>query len=143
MKNYEPVLPSAILFSDLIVREERSRKLSLIGCFQHFFSTKFPITVAPFYVSVFVTNLFGELGAMTATARIEDEEGNVVQSVTWQTSGVPNENQVQIKKTDIADLVFPIPPTMFPKPGIYEVSVYINNEKLGSRPLTVKEVSAS
>jgi hypothetical protein len=143
MKNYEPVLPSAILFSDLIVREERTRKLSLIGCFQHFYSTKFPITVAPFYISVFVTNLFGELGAMTATARIEDEEGKMVQSVTWQTAGLPSENQVQIKKTDIADLVFPIPPTTFSKPGIYEVSILINNEKLGSRLLTVKEITPS
>jgi hypothetical protein len=140
MKNYEPVLPSAILFSDNAVREEGTRKLSLIGCFQHFFSTKFPITVAPFFVSVFVTNLFGEIGELTATAKIEDREtGTVIQSVTWRTRS-ENENAVQIRKTDIADLVFPMPPTTFSKPGIYEV---INNERLGSRPLTVKEVKAS
>lgn len=61
-----------IMLCDHIVREEGTRKLSLIGTFSNFTFENFPAISPKFYIVPYLTNLMGEEGKFDLTLRIEE-----------------------------------------------------------------------
>jgi len=135
----EPVISPSILFSDLTVRESGTDKVSLIGTFSQFNAPRFPFIAPPFHVTVLLTNIRGPIEGLPVTIRIEAEgSGHVVQSVSAPVP-IPATHSL----TDIAQIVFGIPPTQYQAPGSFEVLVLVRNEAIGKRPLFVKPVVSS
>ena len=140
MDIYEPVLVSSIILSDLVIREQGTNKISLIGCFNQFNASKFPFNAPPFYITGSITNISGKVeGVINVTAIIEDpNSGHVFSSTpgrlqfTKDSPPIPNHM--------VFEIPFPVAPFAFNKAGIYSVKILFNNQELGSRPLTVNQI---
>jgi hypothetical protein len=135
MANVEPALTIGILFSDGLIREEGTRKNTFIGTFQAFNLVKFPSQVPPFFVTPLLTNLTPDLKQMDVTVRIENPQNSVVlvsASSHVDFNGAPNRNET----FEIPMVVFGL---AFQIPGEYRVTVLVNNELIGGRPLFVRD----
>lgn len=124
----EPALPPAIIFSDSAARDQATGKLVLAGVFHRFVASEIPFTSPAFFATVFVTNIRGRIQDLPVTMNIEDSGGNVVSSATGSVS-----SKTEIGLRDVAEISFPIPPTVFDKAGHYKAVVLVDNESLGYR----------
>ena len=137
--DYEPTVVPAIMFSDTIIREQGTGKLTLIGCFHKLNADRFPFVAPPFYATVVFANFHGKLEKVNACLRIEHTEtGHVVASMA-AAFGTNSE----IQKSDSFELPFPVPPSIFPAVGMYKAVVLVDNEKIGERDLTVQSITTS
>jgi hypothetical protein len=135
----EPVLCSAIMLSDGVIREHGTGKLSLIGCFTTYNFQMFPFVAPPFVVTVILTNLEGQLQGFPITVRVEGANtGHVLASSMAQL----NTDQ-PVPRTEIFEVPIGIGPVNYPEPGIYKVKVLAQNEDLGHRDLTVRRLGVS
>lgn len=66
----EPVLCPGIIFSDGVIREHGTGKLSLIGSFTAYTFPTVPFVAPPFVVTVLVTNLQGRLERFPIAVRV-------------------------------------------------------------------------
>jgi hypothetical protein len=133
----EPTLPANINFSDGVIREEGTRKLTLVGTFQHFNVQQFPFQPAPFYVTVALANLRGKLQGFKLAIRLEDKSsGQVVASASGEIGST-----AELKPSDTIQVPFQIT-GVFHSPGIYSLVVLAQNEQIGSCDLVVKPVTA-
>ena len=130
----ELALPPAIVFSDSAVRERATGKLTLAGVFHRFAASQIPFTSPAFFATVFVTNIRGRIQDLPVTMNIEDSSGNVVSSATGSVS-----SKTEIGLRDVAEISFPIPPTVFDKAGHYKAVVQVDNESLGWRLFFVQK----
>ena len=135
--NIEPVITPFILFSDTVIREEGSGKLSIIGSFQHFNVARFPFVAPPFVVTVCFGNLRGKVDILHLTVRLEHSISGVVMSCVGSEMRLHGE----ISPSDFFEVPIGLPPCQFTEPGSYSVVVLINNEILGMRPLLIREIS--
>lgn len=135
----EPALTNGIIFSDLVVKEEGTGKLSLIGAFQNFNASSFPFHSSPFYVTAMVTNLRGKLDKLPVCIRICDKATalTVCNGVIEISSGTP------VTPDQVFDLPLRLGPVVFPKAGVYLVEVLIGTETTGKRELPVLAISAA
>ena len=132
----EPTLPANINFSDAVVREEGTRKLTLIGTFQHFNVQQFPFQPAPFYVTVALANLRGKLQGFKIAIRLEEKSsGHVVASSSGEIGST-----AELKPTDTLQVPFQIT-GIFHSPGVYSLVVLAQNEQIGCCDLVVKPVT--
>ena len=76
----EPILPSAIIFSDEKIRGQETGKLTLMGIFHCIKTSKFPFTSPAFYATAFVTNIKGRIKQLPVSMNIEDSTGKVIAS---------------------------------------------------------------
>jgi hypothetical protein len=135
----EPTLVPGIIFSDTVIREEGTGKLSLIGTFQVFNAFRIPFQAQPFFATVEITNLRGILKDVKVCVRIEEaDSGHVVAS---STASLQTKQEVSHNQTFA--IAFPIPMSIFPKAGIYQAVVLLNNEVIGRKNLIVRNVTAS
>src|SRR5437667_157611 len=67
-----------IVFSDYVIREHGTGKLTLVGCFSVYNARQFPFTSPRFFVTTSFTNLHGHIDALRVTARIEDPQSSLV-----------------------------------------------------------------
>jgi len=128
----EPALTPAIIFSDSAVRDQVTGKLTLAGIFQHFQSAKVPFVSPPFFATVFVTNIGGEIKSLPVTMNIEDAAGQIISTANGHISA-----GAQAEGNSIPEIAFPLPPTKFKTAGQYKAVVLINGERLGYRVLNV------
>src|SRR5260370_685419 len=90
----EPTLTPNINFSDSIIREQGSGKLTLVGTFQRFNVQQFPFQPAPFFVTVALANLRGKLQGFKMSVRLQHKSsGHVIFSPS---SSFINLEQLQI-----------------------------------------------
>jgi hypothetical protein len=134
----EPVVP-VIIYSDSVIREHGTGKLSLIGTFQTFTFPKFPIQFGGFWMTVYVTNI-REAKPFVITARIEEQQtGHVIAS----TMANVNLNVQEAGKVN-PDVMIEIPMRfglcVFPHPGKYRSVVLFDGTELNSRVLLVMQV---
>lgn len=138
MANIEPKVCNAILFSDSVIREEGTGKLTIVGCFEHFMVPHFPFKTPPICVTTAVTNLHGKIESMNFALRVEDNKvGFVVTSAAMTLTFTRD-----LDRTDDIMLPFRLPPFQIPTAGLYNVIVLADNEVIGSRYLPVKPVTA-
>ena len=131
----EPTIPPSVIFSDGVIREERTGKLTLVGTFHHFNPpTPFPFRPPPFFITVSLSNFHGKLDRFKIAIRVEDKSsGYVVFSAAGEisTSNVLSPSDtVQIPFQVIAE---------FPRGGLYAVVILEGSEPIGSRDLIVIE----
>jgi hypothetical protein len=132
----EPTVISNINFSDGVIREQGSGKLTLVGTFHHFNVQQFPFQPAPFFVTVAFANLRGKLQGFKIAIRLEDKSsGLVIASASGEIG-----TTVELKPTDIIQVPFPIT-GIFQSPGIYSLVVLAQSEQIGSCDLLVKSVT--
>ena len=133
----EPVITPNVNFSDGLLREHGTGKISLIGTFDRLFSPKFPFQPMPFFVTVALTNFKGKLDKFKIAIRIEDKSsGYVVASASGE---IGSENPV--KPTDTIQMPFQLT-GVFQSPGLYTVVILAENEPIGSRDLYVDPAPA-
>jgi hypothetical protein len=130
----EPTIPPSVIFSDGVIREERTGKLTLVGTFHHFNPPAVPFRPPPFFITVSLSNFRGKLDRFKIAIRVEDKSsGYVVFSAAGEisTSNILSPNDtVQIPFQVMAE---------FPHAGSYTVVVSEASEPIGSRDLIVNE----
>jgi hypothetical protein len=132
----EPILTPNITFSDGIIREHGSNKLTLIGTFHQFTVQQFPFQPVPFFVTVCVSNLRGKLQNFKIAIRIEDKSSGYVVASAGGEVGTTNE----LKPFDAVQLPFQLT-GVFHSAGLYSVVVLMQSEPIGSRDLPVNSIS--
>ena len=140
MDIYEPVLIDDILLSDLVIREQGTNKISLIGCFNQFNVTKFPFKTPPFYITASITNLTGKIqGIINVTAIIETpDSGHVLASIPGRLQF--SEDSPPIPNNMIFEIPFPVVPFVIPKAGSFGIKILFNTQELGRRTVSVNQV---
>ncbi len=134
----EPTLVKAVTFSDLVIREQGTGKLTLVGCFSNFNVSAFPFTSPPFYATVVMANFRGKLEKVNICLRVEHESGLVLASVAAAIG-----TQRDLAPNDAIELPFPLPPMIFQSAGVYKAVVLVNNEIIGQRDLVVRPITAT
>jgi len=133
----EPALTHGIIFSDTVIREHGTGKLSFIGSFQYFNAPSVPFTSPQFIVTVLLTNLRGKV-ELKVSVRIEEVgSGHVVASSTSEVT-----SKTEVSQKEVVEIPFGIPPALFPNAGIYKAVILVNNEAVGSRELVVRTITA-
>jgi hypothetical protein len=123
------------MFSDGVIREQGTGKVSLIGCFQIFNAPAFPFLSPPFYISVFIEHLpVGE----QVVARVSLQSAEGVQLAF--ASGQLKLDSV-IEASAQFELPFPMPPVNFQTPGDYVVRVFVDEQEIGKKPLFVRSIT--
>ena len=132
----EPTITPNINFSDGVIREQGTGKLTLVGTFQHFNVQQFPFQPAPFFVTVTVANLRGKLQGFKMAIRLQDKSsGYVVASSSGEIGST-----VDLKPTDAIQVPFQIT-GVFHSAGIYSLVVLAESEEIGSCDLVVKPIT--
>jgi len=130
-----------IMFSDMVIREQGTGKLSLIGIFTHFNSQGFPFTSPPFYATIFLTNFGGKVGPFDVTLRLEEpKSGHVYNSVLGKVDIPPD--APPLEKNAAIELPMQIPPTRFPEQASYFVVVLVDGEEVKRRAIIIRSVTA-
>ncbi len=110
----EPTIPPSVIFSDGVIREERTGKLTLVGTFHHFNPpTPFPFRAPPFFITVSLSNFRGKLDRFKIASNV-----------------LSPSDTVQIPFQVMAE---------FPRAGLYAVVILEGSEPIGSRDLIVIE----
>ena len=142
MDIYEPVLIYSIVLSDLVIREQGTNKISLIGCFNQFNANKFPFNTPPFFITASITNLTGKIeGVINVTAIVENPHSGHVLSSTPGRLQFSKESP-SIPNNMIFEIPFPVVSFTVSKAGVYSVKILFNNQELGQRALTVNQLKA-
>jgi len=116
----------AIVICDNIIREENTRKLSLMGLFNSIKVSAFPTRHARMHVYVSLTNYIGETKGML---KFLDPEGNVLAQI--------QEPVVFQDKFATIELNFVINGMVFPKPGVYTIEFLVSHQLVGSRKIEI------
>lgn len=136
----EPTLVPAILFSDTVIREQGTAKLSIVGSFQFFNAVKFPFLSPPFVVTACFANLKGPIDKLKVSVRIEEPNSGLVVFSAAAEVGFAG----AILRPEVSyEVPFGINPVQFPSPGVYSVVFLINNEVIGKRDLIVKSITSN
>src|SRR5713101_5650928 len=130
----EPTIPPNVIFSDGVIREERTGKLTLVGTFHHFNPPVFPFNPAPFWITVSLGNFRGKLDRLKIAIRIEDKSsGHVIFSAAGEIS-----SSNILGPGETVQIPFQVK-TQFPHAGLYAVVVLAETEPVGSCDLVVNE----
>lgn len=139
MSDSEPVVLGIIL-SDLVIQEQGTGKISLIGCFNNYNSNRFPF-VSGFFVTVILTNLKGKIDQIQVTIRIENQKTGFV--LTNVAGGGKVKEGVVLTGNECIECPLPVPQCVFQTPDVYSVVVLVNGDKIGSRPFLVGQINPS
>lgn len=135
----EPTLCYAIIFSDSVIREHGTGKLSLIGSFTGYTVPTVPFVAPPFIVTVLVTNLQGRLERFPITVHVEaPRTGHILASSVAEIS-----TDRDVARTDIYEVPIAIGPINYSETGIYKIKVLAQNEALGDRDLPVRTLATA
>ena len=130
----------AIVLSDLVIREHGTGKVSLIGCFNVFNAPKYPFNAPPFFVTVFITRLRGEVPTLDVALRLENTVGQVFCS-----TGAHMEPQTDsvLPAGAVIEIPIPMARAMIPQPGSYRIVALLNGEELATKSLQFEAVTAA
>jgi hypothetical protein len=142
----EPILLQFIVVSDLVIREQGTGKISMIGAFDLFNAPSFPFQAPPFFVTIGITNIQMSRAAgeppkeVNVNVRVEDRtSGHVYGNATGKV-GV-NEGASLSRDATIM-ITLPLPAMTFTQPGLVTIVVHVDNERLGDRRLMINPLSA-
>ncbi|WP_142660685.1 DUF6941 family protein [Methylacidimicrobium tartarophylax] len=136
----EPAVASAIIFSDGMIREQFTAKISLIGIFDRLSSPGFPF-LAKFFVTAFITNLRGSRKPLSVTLRLEKEDsGHVVCSSSAKLQF--GEKSPNFDPSDVVQVPMPTVAN-FAEPGPYTAVILVDNEEAGKAALRVDALTVA
>lgn len=123
-----PPLVSVILICDIIIRDEASRKYSLIGIIKSLEAGRFPYTRESLSAYAMLTDAEGRYAIRLALVRLEDL------AVFREIVSI----EVRLhERNAVGELVLDLPGIIFERPGRYEFQLYANNRLVGVRALNV------
>ncbi len=126
IKKPKPVVLS-INICDTIIRDEVTKKVSLIGIFNVIKANVFPVSHPLFHVYVALTNGHGIYKTILRIVRVEDSE--IILNMDGELN-ILNPLQVVELNIGLQDL-------RFSKPGKYSMQVLCNSEPVGARDFMV------
>ena len=127
-----PVLLGLTLCDHVIV-EERTRKVSLVGCFSAIRVGSFPATPPPFSGFALLTDGLGDATIQLSVSRMETQEDIYIREMPCHFPDRLTEVRVH----------FRIHQCVFPAPGWYQVTLLADGEWLAQRLLRVYSVETS
>lgn len=127
----KPFLSPAIIFSEKVITEAGTGKLSIINSFQRFYGHEFPFATPPFFVTVSFGGLSGKVEKLKLAVEMVDESGApVLEPLTAEVgTGLP------VTPEETFELSFFLASCQFEKPGVHRVLVRIDNKIVGERNL--------
>lgn len=138
MENKATLCP-AIFFSEQVIREAGTGKLSIIGSFQSFNGSEFPFVAPPFIVTTAFTNLSGKLDRLKVSVElVDDKDVALISPVTGEFG-----SDREVTPDDVFDLSFFVPSCSFEKEGVYQVFFRVGDELLGRRNLPARLIAAN
>jgi hypothetical protein len=140
MEIFEAVVAPRIMLSDRVIREEGTRKISLIGCFDAFLSEAFPFQTGPFFATVAITNIVGFKDQADVVLRLESSAGHVFASSQAKITKRPE--APAIPRNAIVEIIFPFGPVRIESPGIFDLVCLVSNEVLARRQFEVRSTTA-
>ncbi len=117
----------SITVCDEIIRDEISKKISLIGLFSQIQAATFPVHHPSLHVYVSLTN--GHRDYNGELRFVSEDDNNVIASMTGK---VPFKNPLQT-----VELNFAVNNLKFERPGKYRVEFFCDGEPSGSRQFIV------
>ena len=137
----EPVVISAIMLSDHVLREAGSNKLSLIGCFATWNAPAFPFPCPPFFITPFLSNFRTVSGTIEVTVRIETPAKHVVWSAMAK---IDFRASPETTPPDaLIDIPFQAVGVSFPQAGRYTIRVFVDSDEIAYRDFTVRPVTTT
>lgn len=136
--NTEPVIAQGIIFSDTVIREHVTGKLSYIGSFQNYNLAQMPSPVPPFVITALITNLEGVQNINVAVRLDHKEKG-----ITVASSGIGVGFTQPPKRNQVFEISIPMPGLVFPEPGIYVAAILVNTDQVGQRELIVQQITST
>jgi len=130
-----PQLGVGIIFSDGVIREHGTGKLTIVGSFEAFNAVAFPFQAPPFLVTLLLEGLpVNE--QVEARVTLESQDKLKLADITGQL-------RVDDALYDGGriELPLPFPPITFQNPGSYALKVFINGQNVGQRAVAVRPVS--
>jgi hypothetical protein len=127
-----PELSAAIVFSDGMIREAGTGKVTLIGSFQILNAASFPFAGAPFFVTAFVEHL--PLGVqLLARASLISSDGSELGGSAGQLKidGV-------VEPGAHIEIPFPMPAITFQAAGAYPIRILIGDQEIGRKTLFLR-----
>jgi hypothetical protein len=124
----EPVL-LAILFADRVITENTNKK-GIIGTFDKFISPIFPASFPAWAIYVAVTNIAGNHTFRINLTHVDTNTVILPINGDLNSSGLEQSIELTFNLTGIP----------FPYSGKYNLSVFIDNDLIGSRVLLVEEL---
>jgi hypothetical protein len=122
-----PPISPGLYLCDYVIVEENTRKVSLIGCFTRIRLEQFPAIPQPF--SVFSTLTDGSGNARIRLALSQPNRDEII----YQREGSIH---FPDKLTEVY-VHFRVRECEFPEPGLYEFTLFVDNEWVAQRPVRV------
>lgn len=129
MSTTNPICLS-IIICDEIIRDEKTKKMSLIGLFNTIASKKFPFDHPCLHIYIALTDFEGKANGKIELIK-QDDNKTIFKGIGSINS--PN-------RLAVVDLNFEIFNIIFPSAGNYSFKFYINDEYLLQKRFIVKEV---
>ena len=125
-----PVHPAirAMLVCDLLMRDERTHKVSLIGITEHIHAQQFPLTVQALFVYATITDGQGDYRIRLDLVRLEDLTSSEI---------LAEANITLHDRNSVGELSFDLDGFAFERPGRYELALFANDRLVGAKSLTV------
>lgn len=124
-----PPVVLAIVICDLIIRDELTKKLTLVGVFSAIYGAKLPVVLSgSMHLYAALTDGRGEYKSRIVIRHLETE------TIIFQAEGPLVFQDPQ----QVVELNIKLPQVSFPHWGRYEISLLSEDQLLGSRTFTVR-----
>lgn len=134
MPQKPPPVVLAIVVCDLIIRDELTKKLTLVGVFSAIHGVKLPVTLGGgMHLYAAMTDGRGEYKCRVVLRHLETD------MTIFQAEGPLVFRDPQ----QVVELNMKLPQVSFPHWGRYEVALYSEEQLLGTRTFIVRQVGAS
>ena len=117
-----------MLVCDLLIRDERTHKVSLIGITAHIHAQQFPLTVHALFIYATITDGQGDYRIHLDLVRLED----LTSSETLAEANIALHD-----RNAVGELTFNIGGLAIERPGRYELALFANDRLVSTQSLTV------
>ena len=119
-----------MLVCDQVIKDQTTKKASVIGIFDRMFASAFPATHARLSVYVSVRDAIGEYRLRLEMVRTRDE----------MTVGRGDAQVIVTDRFEPAEWVFELVSLTFEEPGQYEFRLWANDRYVGSKSFSVLQL---
>jgi len=127
-----PAIASAIIFSEKIIREAGTNRLSIINSFQKFTGPTMPFAVPPFVITVSLAGFSGE-GKHRLSVEVLSPSGDALFPAIEAEVGT----EAAVAVNDVFEFCFGLPAVQFEQEGVYEIVLKIEGKEAARRGLPV------
>ena len=135
----ESPICNGLIFSDQVIKDAGTGKISLINCFTALNAPAIPFLAPPFFVTALISGFTakGKTIRFKVSIKKRDSEGYILDvdgQAVAQGTGDPD---------DVGEMVWAIPSLSFPEVGVYDLTFAINGAEIGKRSLLVKSMTGA